>query len=327
MFRRVTPLLWLYAAALLALAPAAIGAESFGALMERGRQLYEQGQFAESAAAYHQALQQQPLPVVKYNLGTAQAQAADLESAQQLLEESLAQPDPGIAGDAAFNLGLLHYGRALDDQAQQAKHLKNSLGAFRDAILLDPQSADAVSYYETVKLLLDEAKQQEQEQQQQGDGKKDDESEKDDQPQQSQNQQPPDQQQDQKQDQDQQSQSSRGQSDPQDQPKPADQQDQAAQPEETPSERQDSATPQEQEGKHEQPQPQSPRPTPPGGSSTGNLAQNSAAGEPDGEPKGEPSSDEQDALRLLNLLERENPDQFRRVFQRRGTPHTLEKDW
>lgn len=325
---------WFLFAMPLLLIPSTLGAESAAGLARLGNQRFEQERYQEAIEAYRRALELDPSSeVIQYNLGTALARRAEHEEAGQVLEQVAEQPGAALRRDALFNLGV----NAIDAAAAatrggagampnaavqaiqgQIERLENAQAAFRKAILTDLTDDEARYNYEvtrealmTLRKLLEQAQQQQQQQgQQQG--------QQGDRDQQGQN---PQQQQD----------SQRGEQDRRD----------SRQPEGDPQQQQDDSREEQSEGQSSgleaTPTP-TPAPSPgeqrrePEDRRAQTTPQSAQGGEvsPGQADREEPLTPEQmDALRLLNLLESEDPEQFKRLFRFRGKSQgrTPEKDW
>jgi len=161
-----------------------------------------------------------------YNDGVAAYRTNDFAAAAQAFERALPATDRGLQAKAFFNLGNASY-RLGEAQPTQAQELwKRAIQHYEQAMVLDPNDADAKFNREFVKKKVEELQKQEQEKQQQ---------------QQNQNQQDKDKQ-DQKENQQQQQQSNQDQKDQQQQ-----------------QQKQDSALDQQQ--KQDQQQQQQPQPS------------------------------------------------------------------
>ncbi len=288
-------------------------------LVRRGNDLYRGEKFDEAAQAYREALQRNPSsPLILYNLGTALARNGETEPAEEALGQAARNPTSPLRRDAWFNTGVVQAEPVIDkmsqegggaamiqtpqDTRQQVEQLEKALGSFRQAILADSSDSYAIYNYEIVKEALEALRQQQNQQNQENKDQNQNQDQKKDQ----------DQNKDQQQDQQNQDQQNQG-----DEGDKGQEQQQEQKPEEGKSERKQQQPGEQGEEKEQQRQQQgmegaatpTPRPEPP----TPKPAQGGGEAEP---PKLTP--EQMDALRLLNLLEDESPEQFKRLFRFRG---------
>jgi len=294
-------------------------AESANSLARKGNDYYKHERYQQAAEAYRQALTLDPTsPVIQYNLGTALARQGQGNEARQALTQAAEVPGAPTRRDAFFNLGV-----TLGESAKQppggvsgpaqggspeagggikeeTERLEQSLVAFRQAILTDPKDDEAKYNYEVVQEMLRRLRQEQQEenpgrQQKNENQTKQDQSKQDSQQQQNQNKQ------EQKSDQSKDQQGGEQQN-------------------------QDS----DRKGGLEA------QPTPQPASKSNDQTQSAESGQKNGgadqeqKAQGEPMKPEQmDALRLLNLLESEKPEQFKDLFRFQGQKDRQppEKDW
>ena len=148
-----------------------------------------------------------------YNEGVAAYRTNDFAAAAQAFERALPATDRGLQAKALFNLGNASY-RLGEAQPTQAQELwKRAIQHYEQALVLDPNDADAKFNREFVKKKWEELEKQEQEKQQQQQQQNQDQQAKEKQDQQQQQKQDSGQDEQQKQDQQQQQ-----------QPQPSDQQ-------------------------------------------------------------------------------------------------------
>lgn len=325
------------------LCPSSVRAESTADWIVRGNRFYAEERYSEAIEAYRHALQLAPTsPVVQYNLGTALARSGQNEDGVQALAQSTQSAAEAVRKrDAWFNLGVAQaepaepegIGAVLGqmnpmdgDPQKQIERLSEAVNAFRQAILADPEDIEAKYNYELTHERLEQLKQQ-QEQQQSSDDNKDQQDEKGDQDQESKdgqkNGEPS--KDDQKSD-DQKSDEEKSQDDKQEnssEESPKQQDEKQNEQKKSDEASQDKGLEDESKPQESEPQDQSQPDSPPQDPSQATGGQSGAAGE---EPELTP--EQMDALRILNLLEKEKPEQFKQLFRFKGGPsHQLEKDW
>lgn len=340
------------------------GAESANSLARKGNEYYSHKLYQEATDAYRQSLLRKPdAPLVQYNLGTALAQQGHHSEAEQALSQAAEAPGSPRRRDAYYNLGvsLSEAAKAppagkpaaaapqsaappgapaaappADPLQEKIKLLEQSLGAFRQAILSDSKDETAKYNYEVVQEMLRRLQQQQQ-QQQKDQNKKQDQQNKDQQnkdqqnkdqqnkdqqnkDQQNKDQQNKDQQNKQNQDQNKQDQNKQNQQQQnKDQQQKQNQNQQQQQKQDKGQEKKDQqARAKQDKGLEAQPTPQ---PSP-----------DADPQKPDNQQAGEQqpmTPEKMNALRLLNLLENEKPEQFKNLFRFQGKApaRTPEKDW
>jgi tetratricopeptide (TPR) repeat protein len=294
-------------------------AQSAGGLARKGNELYRQDRLKDAIEAYRQALALDPASgILQYNLGTAYARHGDLQDARTALGQAAEAPKSPHRQDSHFNLGVALAEQGMregglaaepsggkgaagepipegSDMPAAIDHLKEGLQSFRQSILVGPSDLEAKYNYELTQEMLKRLQQEQQRRQQQQD-------------QQNQNKQQEQQQQN-KQDENRsggQGQEDQRQPNRQSQDQSKQQDDPANGPEQaTPTA---TPTPQPSGSAQNSPKPQSPNSQSPNQSLT---------------------PEQMDAQRILNLLEEDKPDQFKRLLQYRGKPRerALDKDW
>ena len=352
-------ILWIPAILVLAgasLCPFEVSAESANSLARQGNQFYKQERYQEAADAYRQALEKEPTSAhILYNLGTTLAKNKNPDQALQILEQTAKTPATGIQRDAYYNLGYTltesadaeeenpdpaaspagapqpHSFQQQFDRQLHMGQLERALSSFREALVLDPNDNDARYNYETILKRIEELKEEESEEQdgkdqknQSGDEKNKGEGggDQSDSPQNEQSQDQDEQEgegQNKNQDQDQEQQSDSQNESQQDDQKNEDQQNES----ESESEQEQKQDKQD-EGleNNQQPADQPNKPQPPQ-----NVSESTGQTE-ESQSEEELTPEQMDALRLLNLLEQEKPEQFKRLFQFRvRNPDPAEKDW
>ncbi len=121
---------------------ATAGACGGGALASwRGEQLYADGEFAASSAAFEQSLAADSTPVHAFNAGNALYRMRRYEDAAKRYRLALAGT-PELRQRGAFNLGnaLL---RAAENAPERPDLLRGSIRAYEEALRLAPSDADA----------------------------------------------------------------------------------------------------------------------------------------------------------------------------------------
>lgn len=112
--------------------------------IERGNQLYRDGQVAAAATLYRAHATGEGEPRAAYNLGTALL-ALDLFGAERELARAAASADSVVAQRGSYNLGY-HYlarARALTDSDSAIAFVARSILSTRHALRLDPHDAAA----------------------------------------------------------------------------------------------------------------------------------------------------------------------------------------
>lgn len=117
---------------------------------ERGNRLYREGRIEEAVEAYRSALQDgNRSPELRYNLGTALLRLGRLDEAEQHFEAALQSVDPEVRQPTHFNLGNRFLSEALnapeeeEAAAERARLLDSAVDAYKQALRLEPQDADA----------------------------------------------------------------------------------------------------------------------------------------------------------------------------------------
>ncbi|MCH8332596.1 hypothetical protein IIC65_01570, partial [Candidatus Sumerlaeota bacterium] len=269
-------------------------------------------------------------PENQYNLGTTLARSARYGEAVAPLIEALASQDVPSRRDAFFNLGYSRVRRAqteggvLEDPSVKLQLLRYGLQAFREAIIADSADLDAKHNYEVTEALIrqiEEQMQEEQEEQNSQENQQDGEPESGEQ------------EQDQEQGEGEEGEEQEGeQQDGEDEQDGEDQQgDQEQQQRDQQGDaQQDEESPDDEQGQESglETTP-TPRPTPPQSPSSPQESAGDSSPDSSDSSKPPPLTPEQlDALSVLNTLEQDNPEQFRRLFQFQGRRRSpLERDW
>ncbi|MBZ0294950.1 MAG: tetratricopeptide repeat protein [Anaerolineae bacterium] len=105
-----------------------------------GNDLYNRGDYAEAVEAYQAAQVNDPdRPEAYYNDASALSQSGRMQSAIAALEQALKTADDGLAAQAYYNLGNVYFEMAL---------YADAVTAYREALLLRPDDAEARFNYE-----------------------------------------------------------------------------------------------------------------------------------------------------------------------------------
>lgn len=184
---------------------AAVYADEYRDLMNRGEKQYRKREYPASADLYKQAEIVRPDdPTATFNNGAALYKSNDFEKAKERFAQAAAKSKDKVKAESYYNLGNTFY---------KSQDYASALGAYKDALTIDPKNQDAKFNFELAKKKLQEQKQQQQQQKQ--DQQKSDDKQKqnqqDQQNQQNQDQNKQDQNKDQQQQQDQQKQDKRDQ--------------------------------------------------------------------------------------------------------------------
>lgn len=154
----LAPLAWvaaLVAALLLALQTGSRRGASLAALVlaalplqaqevPRGERLLTSGRAREAAEAYRRdAAAGRGGDTAWYNAGTALVRAEEFEAARDILLRATRSLDPGLRFRGFYNLGLATLQQARRDTAGRAAREAEALNYFKQALLLDPGSAEA----------------------------------------------------------------------------------------------------------------------------------------------------------------------------------------
>lgn len=325
-------LFMLLACGWVSLGGASAQAESASDWINRGNRYYAEERYQKAIEAYRHALQLDPTsPVIQYNLGTALARSGSDDDAIKALSQATQSAEKTVQKrDAWFNLGVAEAESGLPeaggqksvapmtDPQQQIEKLTESVKAFRQAILADPDDLQAKHNYELTLEQLEKLRQQQQQQQKNDQNQKNqDQNQQDDKNKQQQDQQKNDQQQnDQQSDQQQnQDQDQQQKEENKKQNEQQDEQDEASQQKGMENEKPEQQKQDQQDQQQTQPQ---------------DMDQNQGETGQSGQANQEQplTPDQMNALRMLNLLEKEKPEQFKKLFQFKGSPsHKLEKDW
>lgn len=267
----------------------------------QGVEQFKRENFAEALATFEEAATLDPTSGrIQYNLGTMFGQVGRHAEAAMTLDHALNFDDLPSRRDAFYNLGFNRVSDALaegetPEPAQVTlEKLRGGLSAFREALIADPSDADAKHNYEVTRELISRLQEQaQQENQQQGN-------------------QQGDQQQDQQQDE------SGERSEEESEEGTTEPENEGASDEERSSEQQS-----QESGLEATP---TPAPTPSPGTQA-EPPESTSEIEPDAPA---PLTPEQlDALRILNSLEQENPEQFKRLFSFQGNAKSRrrKRDW
>ena len=164
--------------ALLTAAPAGAAAESAAALVERGNEAYNQGDYGRALERYRQAGEREKgSPEVAFNEGAAHYQLKEYKDAAHAFEEAALQAgDKKLAAESLFNLGNTHF--RIGEQEAEQQRVKEAIAAleqsavhYREALERDPAFSPAGENLELARTniarLKEELQKQAQQQQQQ----------------------------------------------------------------------------------------------------------------------------------------------------------------
>jgi Ca-activated chloride channel homolog len=119
----------------------------------KGERLYASGDFAASAKAFDQALAADSTPVRAYNAGNAYYRMKRYDDAAVRYRFSAA--NAGLRQQSVFNLGNALV-RAAEDAPERGQLLLDAVGAYEEALRLDPSDRDAKWNLELALKRLDE---------------------------------------------------------------------------------------------------------------------------------------------------------------------------
>lgn len=304
--------------------PVDVRAESARGEAAEGVRLFKTDDLEGAAEAFGRAAALDPAePTIQYNLGTTKLLLQDHEAADLHLREGTHARQPGTKRDAWYNLGVskleqaeaaLTKGGTATTEAAIGR-LEEGLEGFRNALIQDPRDKDAAHNFEYALRLIRELKDAPQNQSQDGQNQEEGDSDPQGQP----NNQKPETGGDDRQGDEKQGEHSQGGSS--DQPGEQDESQEGADPNEgqrggleaTPTPSPEDAPASGQKTRDEEP-----GTAPPSGGG--------GQGRPEDRP---PTSEELDALRVLNSLEQDKPEQFKRLFRFGGRRKSerLERDW
>ncbi len=327
----------------------------------RGVAEYEKQNYDAALEAFRKAAEQDPeSPEIQFDLGTTLAKKGKFAPSREALQKSLAGESRVSKRDAHYNLGYSRVMEAMSEENKEMKPeqrlglLREGLESFREAILADPKDRDAKYNFETTRRIIkrieeqmQQQQQQSQDQKQEGDKKEGDpKSEgsgggKDSQPNK-----------DSKGDsKDSQSQSKDGESKDNQGEKDQEKNEGKEEGEKSPSEsgeeskdeeksspkqqeqgmdeKRDSTQEKPKEGKQEQPKPDG-KPNQGSRNKPGEAKNGASASAAHAEGTPPPLTPEEiDAMRVLNSLQEQKPEQFKKLFRFQGksTGKTNVKDW
>ena len=109
--------------------------------LRKAERLYENGNYQAAFDLYQRAAQRQDDPALDYNTGNAQYRLRHYEEAVKTYRSAMSG-DAKLRQWAYFNLGNA-YVRAAEDATDRTDPLKKAVGAFEEAVRLDPGDRDA----------------------------------------------------------------------------------------------------------------------------------------------------------------------------------------
>lgn len=149
---------------IIAAIPATASAQNPNTQIRSGNRAYKKGEYDKSVQHYQQAVQQTPNnPTANYNLGNAQVKNNKFDEATHSYDATIQNSqDKAVKENAYYNKGVAMI---------RQKKLQESIDAWKNAVKLDPNDAEARENLE--KALKEQRQQQQQQQQQQQNQKKD----------------------------------------------------------------------------------------------------------------------------------------------------------
>ncbi len=121
------------AALALALAGSCAMAGDYGTILSANR-LHREGRYGEAASLYLGLHEAAWAPVINYDLANSWAGIGESKAAASLYLRALREGDPATRAMAAYNLGVLDYGRGDYESAWKA---------FKEALKANPRDQDA----------------------------------------------------------------------------------------------------------------------------------------------------------------------------------------
>jgi Ca-activated chloride channel family protein len=141
----------LAAAAGLAAAAAPARAATAAALVEEGNRLFEAGRHDDALKLYTQAQLQAPdAPEIHLDIGNVFYRKGEMEKAREAYARAFSAADRKLAGAARYNSGTADL---------SAGDLKGAVRAFREALKMDPDDADARRNLEVALRMMQQAPQ------------------------------------------------------------------------------------------------------------------------------------------------------------------------
>lgn len=126
----------------------------------QGNRLYRDGEYRRAAEEYAGALAEgDRSPELRYNLGTALLQLEAHDSARAHLEAAASAGDSLVRGRAAYNAGNTDLAPVFAGRVplgERRARLERAVAAYRRALLLDPEDADAKWNLELALRLLEQ---------------------------------------------------------------------------------------------------------------------------------------------------------------------------
>lgn len=115
--------------------------------LEQGNSAFRNGHYAEAEKHYLKLLQQQPNnAAAHYNLGCAYMEQQNTEAALQAFADAVRLSDnEELKARAWHNIGVLHQGKAVADQAERAALLHKAADAYKESLRVNP-SDDETRY-------------------------------------------------------------------------------------------------------------------------------------------------------------------------------------
>ncbi|MFC1736322.1 tetratricopeptide repeat protein [Candidatus Hydrogenedentota bacterium] len=134
--------------------------------------MYKEKRYAEAKQKYSQAQVKDPdNPIISLNLGDAHYRVEELDEAAKAFSLSTAADEKLVASRANYNLGTAMVKAGAPQQNMEM--LQQALGAYKNALILNPGNEDAKYNLEITQKLVKEIEEQQQENQDQNDENQD----------------------------------------------------------------------------------------------------------------------------------------------------------
>jgi Ca-activated chloride channel homolog len=146
-------------------AAVAVYGDEYRSLMNQGEKQYRKQDFTASADKYKEAEVVRPDdPIATFNNGAALYKGNDLEKAKERFAQAAAKSKDQLKAESYYDLGNTLY---------KGQDYANALGAYKEALTIDPKNDAAKFNFELTKKKLEQQQQQQQKQDQQNKDNKD----------------------------------------------------------------------------------------------------------------------------------------------------------